>query len=165
MCWPWFGAHPTDNSKPAHGVARTKTWEVIEHGPAHVAMRFRHEELVARLDIALSYELRVSLTTRNDGAMTLPISAALHTYLAVEDIAGVSVSGLHGATYIDTLDGWARKIQQGTVIIDREVDRIYSASSARLNEGARTLDVDGAGTSSSLVVWNPWVDKSATRRD
>src|SRR5262245_58558824 len=23
VCWPWFGAHPTDTTKPAHGFART----------------------------------------------------------------------------------------------------------------------------------------------
>jgi glucose-6-phosphate 1-epimerase len=22
VCWPWFGAHPTDPDAPAHGVAR-----------------------------------------------------------------------------------------------------------------------------------------------
>lgn len=165
VCWPWFGAHPTDSTRPAHGVARIKTWELVEHAPAHVAMTLRHETLLARLDVDLSDELRVSLTTRNEGSVSVPVSAALHTYLAVDDIADVSVSGLDGAAYIDTLDGWTRKVQQGALIFDREVDRIYAAMSARLSEGSRTVDVDGAGTSRSLVVWNPWVEKSARLAD
>lgn len=165
VCWPWFGAHRTDSTQPAHGVARIKTWELIEHTAAHVAMSLRHETLLARLDVDLSDELSVSLTTRNEGVATVSVSAALHTYLAVDDIASASVSGLHGAAYIDTLDGSTRKIQQGALIVDREVDRIYTTTSARLNEASRIVDVDGAGTSRSLVVWNPWVEKSALLGD
>ena len=28
LCWPWFGPHPTDSSRPQHGVARTALWTV-----------------------------------------------------------------------------------------------------------------------------------------
>ena len=30
VCWPWFGDHPTDTDKPAHGFARTAAWSVDE---------------------------------------------------------------------------------------------------------------------------------------
>jgi glucose-6-phosphate 1-epimerase len=30
VCFPWFGAHPSDTTKPAHGFARTRTWQVAE---------------------------------------------------------------------------------------------------------------------------------------
>src|SRR5262249_59443493 len=30
ISFPWFASHPTDPSKPAHGFARTRTWQVIE---------------------------------------------------------------------------------------------------------------------------------------
>jgi len=26
VCWPWFGPHPIDTGKPAHGFARTSSW-------------------------------------------------------------------------------------------------------------------------------------------
>jgi D-hexose-6-phosphate mutarotase len=29
VCWPWFGPHPTDPDKPAHGFARTSSWRVV----------------------------------------------------------------------------------------------------------------------------------------
>src|SRR4051794_22437921 len=29
ICWPWFGDHPSDRSKPAHGFARTSEWSVL----------------------------------------------------------------------------------------------------------------------------------------
>ena len=32
ICWPWFGPHPTDSSKPQHGFARNRLWEVREGG-------------------------------------------------------------------------------------------------------------------------------------
>src|SRR5258707_862939 len=28
VCFPWFAAHPTDPTKPAHGFARTRAWEI-----------------------------------------------------------------------------------------------------------------------------------------
>ena len=28
ICWPWFGAHPTEASYPAHGFARTSVWSL-----------------------------------------------------------------------------------------------------------------------------------------
>src|SRR5215831_21376642 len=30
ISFPWFASHPTDSNKPAHGFARTRTWQVID---------------------------------------------------------------------------------------------------------------------------------------
>ncbi len=30
VCWPWFGAHPSDDTKPSHGFARLANWDVIK---------------------------------------------------------------------------------------------------------------------------------------
>ncbi len=30
ICWPWFGAHATEKSFPAHGFARTVNWQVTK---------------------------------------------------------------------------------------------------------------------------------------
>ena len=29
VCWPWFGPHNTDNTKPAHGFGRLSFWNVL----------------------------------------------------------------------------------------------------------------------------------------
>ena len=29
VCWPWFGAHPTDEALPAHGFARRYSWMLL----------------------------------------------------------------------------------------------------------------------------------------
>lgn len=165
VCWPWFGAHPHDREKPMHGIARTSGWEIASAEAHAVTLRLRHGALDARVDVTLTDTLRVSLTTRNEGLAAVVLTAALHTYLAVDDIAGVRVTGLDGAGYLDKVDAGARKIQRGDVSVVTETDRIYAAGRATLHDGTRTVDVDGAGTSGSLVVWNPWIDKSAQLAD
>jgi len=165
VCWPWFAAHPEDAAMPFHGVARLRQWDVAERKASAVAMDLAYGSLHARLEVTLDDELTVSLTTRNVGTSAVSLSAALHTYLAVDDIGRVRVVGLDETTYLDKLDGYARKVQQGDLVVDREVDRIYSAGQARLIDGARSVVVDGAGTSHSLVVWNPRIEKSASFGD
>lgn len=165
VCWPWFGPHPTDATKPMHGIARTSPWELVEHGADVVALTLRHGNLHAHLDVVLGDTLRVSLTTHNEAAEPAAVSAALHTYLAVDDIAQVRVSGLDGASYFDKVDEGSRKLQRGDLTFERETDRIYAADRAILHDGPRRIEVDGAGTSHTLVAWNPWVEKSARLGD
>lgn len=62
------------------------------------------------------------------GDSEMAFTAALHTYFAVSDIAGVTVEGLGGVTYTDSLQGGVKVVQQGPVVFDREVDRIYLAA-------------------------------------
>lgn len=33
ICFPWFGPHPSDASKPAHGYARIHEWTLVEADP------------------------------------------------------------------------------------------------------------------------------------
>lgn len=166
VCWPWFGSHPDDPAQPSHGVARLRTWTVVEHSAAHAVMELSEGTLSARLEVTLADHLRVSLTTVNNGTAPVAVSAALHTYLAVDDIADVRVTGLDGAGYADKLDGYARKVQEGDLHFAGETDRIYAtAGPVRMTEGTRSVEVDGAGTSRSTVVWNPWADTSARLGD
>ena len=165
VCWPWFASHPTDASQPFHGVARMRPWQVTAHEAGRVALTLADGTLSAAIDIALDDALRVSLTTQNNGPASVGITAALHTYFAIDDIAAVRVTGLDGTGYIDKVDGGARKIQQGDLIFDREVDRIYAAGRATLHDGVRTIEVDGDGTSRSLVAWNAGPERSAAVPD
>lgn len=166
VCWPWFGSHPDDPSQPSHGVARLRTWSIMEQSAARVVMGLSEGALSAQIAVELGDVLRVSLTTASNGTVPVTISAALHTYLAIDDIGNVRVTGLDSATYADKLDGYARKVQNGDVQFTGETDRIYAIDDpVRMTEGARALHVDGAGTSRSTVVWNPWVETSARLGD
>jgi glucose-6-phosphate 1-epimerase len=63
--------------------------------------------------------------------------------------------------YIDCLDEWHEKTQQGPIIINQEIDRIYrTGSTIKINEGdTRSIALQSQG-SNSTVVWNPWVEKA-----
>ena len=48
ICWPWFGAHPTDGTLCPHGFARVIPWQLIEaeptrHGFDHRLGQMRRE--------------------------------------------------------------------------------------------------------------------------
>ncbi len=182
VCWPWFGPHPLDPAKPAHGFARTVPWEVLETatgGDGSTTMRMGLIESEAtralwpfpctvQARITVGPELRVELATRNLGAAPMALGEALHTYFRIGDVSDTAILGLEGCDYLDKADGFARKTQRGPVVIDGEVDRIY------LNTGADCLIEDrglnrririAKHGSRSTVVWNPGVEKAEKMGD
>lgn len=42
LCWPWFGPHAEDSTKPPHGFVRTRQWALIacEDDGASIDLRF-----------------------------------------------------------------------------------------------------------------------------
>lgn len=176
VCWPWFGPHPEDGNKPAHGFVRTRNWTVVRThcsadlgsvgitfafatGPEHAAL-WPYEAQVL-LTVTLGSGLTLMLETINTGARPLLMSQALHTYFAVSDIVDVRIEGLDGESYIDKVDREMVKMQTGDVIVDREVDRIYLGKTEKitLRDGGRAIQIGSTG-SASAVVWNPWTDKT-----
>ncbi|WP_221794940.1 D-hexose-6-phosphate mutarotase [Oceanobacter mangrovi] len=186
ICWPWFGnadrnpadvqalmAH--DQPLPAHGFARTANWMLEELQEAvdqveltFVLERVNHRQSVwhgqaePRVHFILRGDsLQIRLTTTNTGSTALAFTQALHTYLPTASIHNSHIEGLSGAGYIDTLVGWQRMSQSGTVRFDGETDRIYLNSNNRLMlvtpDSRRSLVAEG---SESTVVWNPGVEKA-----
>ena len=181
VCWPWFGPHPKDAKRPAHGFARTADWQPVSSsataGEASLTLVLspapEHERLwphkaSATLTVKLSGGLSVELRTRNEGQEPIEITQALHTYFRVGEIARCAIDGLGGHDYIDKLDGNREKPQIGRIIIDRELDRIYlgPAPLVTLHDTShgRSIEVRSRG-SRSTVVWNPWIDKAARLGD
>jgi glucose-6-phosphate 1-epimerase len=181
VCWPWFGPHPEDPSKPAHGFARNLDWTLSEAATVPEGMRLvlrlvpGEAELAlwphqAELSLALTIgeRLRLDLTTVNTGAEPLTITQALHTYFEVEDIAEVEVEGLEGCEYIDKTAADARLRQEGPILIEREFNRIYLGcpGDAVIRDRAleRAIRVSKTG-STSYVVWNPWAETGAAFGD
>ncbi|WP_330114671.1 D-hexose-6-phosphate mutarotase [Pseudomonas sp. JS3066] len=187
VCWPWFGdlrRNPADIQRmheggpisPAHGLVRERDWTLLgidSEGPA-VRLEFTvdtaGEPLPSwphpaelKLSILLDQGLQMTLSTRNSGDTPLAISQALHSYFAVSDIREVQVEGLDRCPYIETLEEWQRRKQQGNIAFSGETDRIYldTPSSMSIIDRAwnRRIQLDVEG-STSAVVWNPWIDKS-----
>ena len=54
LCWPWFGAHESNSSFPAHGFARTVLWQVtntrvLSEGETQITFRLVTNELEENL--------------------------------------------------------------------------------------------------------------------
>lgn len=186
VCWPWFGdlrrnpqavqAHYHLEQAPAHGLVRALDWELlgIDEGGDAVTLRFAYDTRTQPLegwprDVGLTFVVRLaddlgmSLETYNRGTEPLTLSQALHSYFAVSDVRQVSVEGLQGCRYIDTLQDWQELRQQEALVFDAETDRIYFDTAARLSivdpGWGRRIHLDARG-SRSAVLWNPWVDKA-----
>lgn len=178
VCWPWFGPH-ADPAKPAHGFARTTEWALIacEDDGASVDLRFElhssDETLAiwphpfeAILEIRLGAELHVSLISHNSGTTAFTETAALHTYLCVDEVSEIAISGLDGASFLEKAAGQnTRGIQEGDVQIVGELDRVYeSTKDVTLTDKTRRIHVHKHG-SASTVVWNPGPEKAARLGD
>ncbi|MFC4261196.1 D-hexose-6-phosphate mutarotase [Marinobacter lacisalsi] len=187
VCWPWFG-DPARNPDPvrskidtsgAHGFARTAIWTLerleeleeavmvtlaLDATPASASSWNGHAH--ASLTLRFSPEgLTLALTTRNDGKGPLAITQALHSYLPTTNVSDTVIQGLEGTRYLDTLDGWALRQQEGVITFTGETDRIYQAARDMLIQSPHhhtRLTSDG---SASTVVWNPGPVKAARLSD
>lgn len=171
ICWPWFGK-PQDKTLQ-HGFARTLKWthistDEIDSNTTQVILKLQHSQESLKLfpykfELALHVEigdgLKLKLKTTNLDTKTFEITQALHTYFAVSNIDDVEISGLENKPYLDALI-WKNEIQKGVITFDKEVDRVYQKVDNKINikDKNTTLHVENSG-SSSVVVWNPWIDK------
>ena len=167
ICWPWFGPHSSDTSRPAHGFARTAIWQVREQGSTDESATLRlglnstdaDYPLEAEYQIELTeYSLEMRLISRNIGEQAIELTEALHTYLPVSDLENASLHGLEGMQYADKLLDNARALEsREAVYLTEPTDRVYYDSSEKLDLidtgiGATTeIAKHGSGTT---VVWN-----------
>lgn len=188
ICWPWFGsllgnnaavvAHiPSDASdaSTSHGFVRNRMWqlsdvEIIDDNKTQLLLTLSIAEGEEKawpyatelaLKIGISDSLSVELIIHNVSSQRVAFSSALHSYFPVDDISAVEVFGLHTRPYIDCIDDWREATQEGSVIVESEVDRIYYDCDEiiTLTDSCRQISVESTG-SRSTVVWNPWIEKS-----
>ncbi|MFP5420106.1 MAG: D-hexose-6-phosphate mutarotase [Gammaproteobacteria bacterium] len=187
VCWPWFGnlqrnpqavqaMHLQQDTAPAHGLVRNLDWQLqgIDSCDDGVQLEFVYNSATQpladwphaaelRLNIRLNERLHIQLNSRNLDDTPLAISQALHSYFAVSDIRNVAVEGLHGCRYIETLEDWQQRQQDGLLTFSGETDRIYLDTPAQLSildrAWQRRIQLHSSG-SNSAVLWNPWIDKA-----
>jgi len=188
ICWPWFGnmdKNPTkiqqqiQGEASAHGFARSMPWQVNS-----ITESCHHVEIILQLTnnqqtqtlwpfefnlqarFVFTNTLEVELTTTNTGAKTFAISQALHTYFPTDDITKTYIHNTHGSRYIDALDNWKEKKQNGRIGFSEETDRLYFFNADKLDtyelriESPNTQLVLKNTQSKSAVIWNPWIEKS-----
>lgn len=182
ICWPWFGPHPNDSEKPAHGFVRNREWKVEQTqanatGSSTIVLSTCDDDESRKqwdhqfdlsLKITIGREMRVDLCCTNTGEDTLEAGAALHTYFTIDNIDNIAIDGLDGRQYHDQLAAMQLVEQSGNITVSEEVDRIYI-------ETGDTCVIDDPGMnrkiavakegSNSTVVWNPWTAKSKRMPD
>ena len=186
VCWPWFGdiqRNPvavqkmTTADAPFHGLARTLDWQLLHSSAASNGVQLSLQlnasqglpgwphAATVQLQIELAERLTIRLHNHNLGSEPLAISQALHTYFAVSDIRKVTVQGLAGCPYHETLEQWQLREQVGDLSFSSETDRVYLDVPAHLqivDQGwQRRIHLRTQG-SQSAIVWNPWIDKAQT---
>lgn len=177
ICWPWFGPHATDSKLPGHGYARTVMWEVLETKALPDGSTFLRFALVeteatraqwshpssAQLEVTVGKVLRVELVTHNSGRDAFILGEALHTYFHISDVAQMTIRGLENCDYLDKVGEPARRTQQGGIVIESEVDRVYVDTEADCvieDKGLKRAIRIAKKGSRSTVVWNPWTEKA-----
>ena len=177
VCFPQFNQR---GSLPKHGFARNSVWMTgqalvqDEQVQQDFALAWSAQTLAiwqprfeARLRVALApAELTLTLTVHNLDTRPFAFSGALHSYLAVDDIADARLRGLQGQPEWDALtDRHASAAAE--LQFEGEFDRVYGSAPAALHlrNGAQRLAISQSPSWANTVVWNPGAEKCAAMAD
>jgi glucose-6-phosphate 1-epimerase len=181
VCFPWFGNRSDDPAAPAHGLVRTKTWQLesVSENASGVTVSMSIESqqtssqwstgdwrLVHR--VTFGAELTLELVVTNTGTALLRFEEALHAYYLIGDIDKVAIRGLVGIQYLDKTDSMREKLQQGRLAIVSETDRVYLNTIGTVDIEDRSLQRITRirkEHSRTTVVWNPWAHLAQTLSD
>lgn len=182
VCFPQFA----DRGPLAkHGFARTLLWERVmqQQGQddALAVLRLRDSDATRAIwphafELELSVRvggrtLDIELACENTGDGPLQFTTALHTYLRVADLDAVSVEGLAGLRYFDSVKQ-AEALQRMDLLLTGErgvldLDRIYFGVKERpllVAEDRRQVVIRQQGFDDA-VVWNPGPERCAKLAD
>ena len=173
ICWPWFSNDHEQNdlNLPSHGFLRTQNWNLVaceetqtgtllQLKPSSINAYFFNFKVDILLEIRVGDSLEVKLTTHNKDTSDFKFNCAFHSYFSVADILQAELKGIEGKYLDKLLDG---KILQtpAPYLFDDETDRIHlcQAQVVEIIEPLTTTSITSDGHD-SLVVWNPWLEKS-----
>ncbi|CAM1510141.1 Fc.00g004760.m01.CDS01 [Cosmosporella sp. VM-42] len=182
--------HEATSKLPQHGFARNSRWEFLgkstsEGSSSSVKLDFglSSENLSEEAKSQWPYKfgllysitldcksLNTTLVVTNEGDTAFEFQTLLHTYFRIKDISSVGIAGLEDSPYLDKMAGAKEETQSSAVTFEGETDRIYTPALGPKHP----VIISEAGTQSfnitrdnldQVVVWNPWVDKSAATKD
>lgn len=178
VCFPQFNQR---GSLPKHGFVRNLSWQaddMVTRGAAQAELTLRlssgaatlsfwPQAFEAQLTLLLQPgSLKLTLLVRNTDRVALDFTGALHTYLAIADIAAVQLEGLAGRPEWDALTN-LRAQAQDPLRFGGEFDRVYdtAAPTLLLHDGQGRLGIEQSPTWAQTVVWNPGAEKAAVLAD
>lgn len=181
LCFPWFGPHAADKTKPQHGFARLQNWQVkqvkesgeaiviaLQLEPSEQSLALWPHQFIAVAQFVIGADLEVTLTVTNTGDQSFEYSDALHTYFNISSIDSIAVEGLQGAGYYDGFEMELKTQNPQLLYFNTETNRRYVNTTADCiihDKGFnRTIQVKKNG-SKVTVVWNPGEETTKTMGD
>lgn len=172
VCFPQFSGL---GKLPQHGFARDALWTLSNQRGgddyALITLNFSDDERTralwpghfeAELTIAVGGpRIDIELEITNTGHSPFAFTAALHTYLQVNEVENIRLEGLNGHDYRDATDDNRIKHDTGDVLtVEGEMNRVYHdvERALLLRDGARSLGIHAEGFP-DVVVWNPWEER------
>ena len=173
---------------PRHGLLRQRSWQWVEgaqRGAVVIGVLKISDDDASRAiwphhfeaELSFSFsglQLDVELAITNTGTPGLDaafdFSAALHSYLLVDDVRRARLGGLFGVKYIDSLSGVEQHQEMDPFSFAGEIDRLY-LDTASVGAGTLTLSTSMGRMLISregfddVVVWNPGPAKAAAMAD
>ena len=170
VCFPQFNQR---GPLVKHGFARTLAWQarpedacVVGNG-LRLALRLSDDAATravwphafeAELSVWLQPgALKVELAVYNPGTAPFAFTAALHSYLQVDDVRQTTLSGLEGLHYWDAVED-THPEQQGALHFGAELDRVYPRPTQAMElqaAGETVLRILQDSAWADTVVWNP----------
>ncbi|MEQ1657214.1 MAG: D-hexose-6-phosphate mutarotase [Hylemonella sp.] len=178
ICFPQFNQR---GPLPKHGFARNLPWladmpPVLTPDVARMRLRLPASAATRQFwpqafELTLALELRpgalqLTLEVHNSDVLPLSFTGALHTYLAVDDIAAAQLTGLEGQPEWDALaDQHGRAADP--LRFQGGFDRVYDAASQALvlHDGPQRLRIEQSPGWAQTVVWNPGAELAAALPD
>lgn len=168
-----------------HGFARNSVWRVIdseitkeatvislELTPEDVEASYRNQwphDFVLTVVISLGESLTTEMKVSNPNPYPLRFTLGFHTYLAVDNINQVEISGLVGLEYMDNLRERAIFSESREVVtISDFIDRRYQniPASIAINDKATGRSVlMTTKNCADAFVWNPWAEAETKLAD
>jgi len=181
ICFPWFRGKADDPHAPAHGFARTRSWQlysiVENHAGVAVTMFIESDEQTRRWwpgefrlvhRVTFGSELKLDLVCINTGKIPLHFEEALHTYNRVTDVGTVRLHGLDGTRFLDNTFANQEETQLGDVTIASQTDNAFINTQTDVDlldpKMHRRIRLQKAN-SNTTVVWNPWQEGASGLRD
>jgi glucose-6-phosphate 1-epimerase len=160
---------------PKHGFARNQAWELISvnEGSARFQLRdseasrsiWPHAFLVEFMVTVRERQLIMELTITNLGEEPFNFTAALHTYLRVDDIAATQIENLRGLKFFDAVLKQEAFQTEDALTFPAEIDRVYfGATKVIVRDRQRSLEVQNIGFPDG-VIWNPGAELAAKLSD
>lgn len=165
---------------PKHGFARDRAWRWVEgatrSGAALGVLALASDDATRALwphdfDAELTVvvagaRIDIELAVTNTGDSTFEFTAALHSYLRVDDLLKARLHGVHGLFYDDLLNGERAQQEFDPIGFAGAIERIYADLRHPLQLasalGRLTFETEGLP---DAVVWNPGADKAAAMPD